>query len=417
MPDFAPDFQVVIGGRDLAVLGYKSSVRRIVVEEHDVLADIVKVELVNADEELTNDVLFQERGTMTLSLGIEGNLQNFGTFVLEEPVFKFPEGDSPILVIVGFGQDLQLAATEKRRTFKQMTDSQIARIIASEYGLKTFDDLTGDVTIETTSENYEEIVQLNESDMKFLQRRAEMNGFLVFVERGSLHFHSMKYSTPDTVLRWGRPETKIPQFGGLAKTEYDLLSGKFRVRSFLKGRKLTETNRDKLQKRGVTWTSLNEPDALTATQLSDPNLRRASAVTAGIGLQPEEFLVNRGQAGNLAEVKKLVTEGAKARQFIVEGEVKTKNAPKVRSRKIVTLKNVGQFSGEVYVKATRHEINPKAGGYVVRAEVRRTTVGRLAPGTSSPRPSSTVSSGSMRPRASEDTLKGTSISQQGVLSS
>jgi phage protein D len=416
MVDFAPDFQVVLGGRDLSVLGYKDSVRRILVEEHDVLADVVKVELINVDEELTNDVLFQEKGTMTLSLGIEGELQNFGTFVLEEPVFHFPEGDSPVLVIVGFGQDLKLAATEKRRTFRQVTDSQIANIIASEYGLKTFDDKTGDLTIETTSENYEEVVQLNESDMTFLQRRAEMNGFLVFVERGSLHFHSMKYKTPDTILRWGRPERSVPQFGGLARTEYDLLDARFRVRSFLKGRKLTESNRDKLQKRGVTWTSLNEPDALTQRQLSDPNLRRASEVTAGLGVQPEEFLVNRGQAGNLSEVQRLATEGAKARQFIVEGRLKTKNAPKVRSRSIVTLKNVGQFSGEVYVKATRHEIDPERGGYVVRADVRRTTVGRLAPGTSSPRPSSTVSSGSMRPRASEDTLRGTTISQQGVLS-
>lgn len=415
MPDFAPDFRLVIGGRDLSVLGYKDSVRRITVEEHDTLADMVKVEIVNVDDELTNDVLFQEKGAMTLELGIEGDLQSFGTFVLEEPVFLFPEGDTPALLIVGFGQDFQLAATEKRRTFRMVTDSQIAQQIATEYGLKNFDDLTGGATIETTSANYEEVVQLNESDIKFLQRRAELNGFLVFVERGSLHFHSMKYSTPDVVLRRGRPESNVPQFGGLAKTEYDLLDGTFKVRSFLKGRKLTESNRDKLQKRGVTWTSLNEPDALTQRQLSDPNLRRASEVTSTRGVQPEEFLINRGQSVNLSEVKKLVTEGAKSRQFIVEGRVRTRNAPKLRAKKIVTLKNVGQLSGEVYVKATRHEIDPKKQGYSVRAEVRRTTVGRLAPGSSSPRPSSTVSSGTMRPRSSDDTLTGIPISQRGTV--
>lgn len=415
MTDIAPEFRIFIGARDLASLGYKDSVKRLVVEEHDTLADMLTVDLINADEELTNDILFQEKSTARLELGTEGDLTNFGTFVLEEPEFLFPEGSVPIVRLIGYGQGILLAETEKRRTFRQMTDSQVASQIANEYGLKTFDE-DGNPTIETTSENFEELVQASESDMKFLWDRADLNGFLVYVERGALHFHSMKYIQPEVTLEWGRTEPSVPQFGRLERTLYKVINAKFKVRTFLKGRKLTESNRDKLAKRGVTWTSVNEPDALTSKQLTDPNIRRASAVVAGTGLQPEEFLINRGQSINFSEVKRLATEGAKARQFIVEGSLLTRNAPRIRAKRIITLRGLGQFSGESYVKSARHEIDPERRGYTVRLDVRRATVGRLSPGTARPKPSATSSTGTMRPDPiRDDTLRSVPISQRGIV--
>lgn len=415
MADIAPEFRIFIGARDLSSLGYKDSVKRIVVEEDDTLADILTVDLINADEELTNDILFQEKSTIRLELGTEGDLTNFGTFVLEEPEFLFPEGTAPVVRLIGYGQGILLAETEKRRTFRQMTDSQVANQIANEYGLKTFDQ-DGNPTIETTPDNFEEIVQANQSDMKFLWERADLNGFLVYVEGGALHFHSMKYKSPEVTLQWGRAESAVPQFGGLDRVAYQVINAKFKVRTFLKGRKLTESNRDKLAKRGVTWTSANEPDALTAKQMTDPNLRRASKVVSGMGLQPEEFLINRGQSSNFSEVKRLATEGAKARQFIVEGSLLTRNAPKIRAKRIVTLRNLGQFSGEVYVKTARHEIDPDRRGYTVRLDIRRTTVGTLAPGTAKPKPSATSSTGTMRPDPiRDDTLRRVPISQRGIV--
>ena len=416
MPEGAPTFRLSINRRDLSAWGYTGSVRRLVLEEHDTLADIVRIEIVNPNEEITNDSLFEEKARLQVEIGWGDHLENFGTFVIEEPRYVFPEGDTPTIVIVGFGEDIRLAASEKRRTFRKMTDSQIAQQIASEYSLRFFDDL-GQSTIDNTTEVYDEVVQASESDMVFLQKRAELHGFLVYVEGGSLHFHAMRNEKLQVAMRYGVPKKNpFASPGFRVVEEYDILRSEFKTRTFLKGRKLTETNRDKLQKRGLTWSSNNEPDALTLKQISDPNLRRASDLVSVLGVQPEEFLINRGQNVNFAEIQRLATEGAKARQFIVEGRLMTRGAPRVRAKRVVELKDLAQFSGDCYVKVARHEIEPKRRGFISYFDVRRTTIGRLSPGVAQPRAGLTSSSGTMRPNpALDDTLSSVPVSQQATV--
>jgi phage protein D/phage baseplate assembly protein gpV len=127
-----------------------------------------------------------ENGTIKLLLG---------EITALEPEFSQTAG--PSLVVRGYDQSHRLHRAKRTKTFVQETDSDIVQKIARECGLKS--------DVDSTREVHEYVCQDNQTDMEFLQQRAQRIGYRMYVEDDKLYFKQAPQSEPDTPeLEWGQ---------------------------------------------------------------------------------------------------------------------------------------------------------------------------------------------------------------------
>lgn len=99
------------------------------------------------------------------------------------------------LTIRGYDRSHRLNREPRSEVYVEMTDSDIARKIASAAGLKIQSDDTGEV--------YPHLYQHNLTDLAFLQLRAERIGYEVFVEDRTLYFRKPTGARGEQALEWG----------------------------------------------------------------------------------------------------------------------------------------------------------------------------------------------------------------------
>lgn len=100
------------------------------------------------------------------------------------------------LVLTGLDLTHRLARGAKSRTFANMTDGDIARRIAGEYGL--------DADIDATSDAREHTMQHAETDYAFLRRIAARNGYDFWITEQTFHFKKKPAGRGDPpTLTWG----------------------------------------------------------------------------------------------------------------------------------------------------------------------------------------------------------------------
>ena len=109
--------------------------------------------------------------------GQSGTLIN-GEIVALEPEFSV-DGDTR-LQIRGYTKAHRLHRGKKTRTFLQQTDSQIVQTLASEAGLSA--------AVDSTNTTYDYVLQYNQTNMEFLQARAQRIGYQVSGADGKLYF-------------------------------------------------------------------------------------------------------------------------------------------------------------------------------------------------------------------------------------
>ena len=95
-----------------------------------------------------------------------------------EAVFK--EGKEPEVVVFAEDKLMSLRMTRRMKTYKQMSDSDIAQSIASEHGLQAQADADGPT--------YDVVQQWNMSDLAFLRERARMIQAEIWFGDGALNF-------------------------------------------------------------------------------------------------------------------------------------------------------------------------------------------------------------------------------------
>jgi hypothetical protein len=101
-----------------------------------------------------------------------------GEITAIEPMFSEDMGAT--VVIRGYDKSHRLYRSKKTRVFKQITDSDIVLKVARECGLRT--------KVDKTSQVHEHVFQVNQSDIDFLQARANHVGYFLYVEDGVLNF-------------------------------------------------------------------------------------------------------------------------------------------------------------------------------------------------------------------------------------
>ncbi len=240
---------------------------------------------------------------------------------------------SMVLVVKSFDKSHRLHRGRKTRSFVQVTDSDIARKIAQEVGLRP--------DVESTSEVYDYVIQDNRTNYQFLRDRAERIGFSMWVEKGKLHFKkaSAQEEQPIT-LEWGKELQKFHpvlsagrQVNEVIVRGWDVKEKKAIIGRATKGKEEAEIGHGK-----------------SGSETAKSSFGEASAVVVNRPVRTQ------AEADALAQALCDELSGE-----FVQAEGETTGTPELLPGKKVEIKNVGKrFGGKYFVTSVVHVISNNA---------------------------------------------------------
>ncbi|AOY81863.1 contractile injection system protein, VgrG/Pvc8 family [Moorena producens JHB] len=336
-----PGFRILIRGQQL-----RSDVMAVIVDENVSTPTMFTIKLANWDQEQQEWIdpqLFKLGNEVTIFMGYggsRGKLQKLmvGQITGLEP--EFAHGEIPLLTVRGYDYSHRLLRGYKTRSFTKKKDSDIARDIAKQAGLKY-----GGVT---TTLVLDYVLQHDQTDMEFLKTRAQRLGYEVVVQDKTLYFrpHQDKSKSVLTLVQ-----------------RKDLLSFSSRLTS------LTQVGQ--VEVRG--W---NPKDKKAFIGRSNPgfstNKSGAKAVdqALGSGKKTSERLYRPVFSREEAEQ---IAQGGFNNMALeyIRGEGLCVGRADLRAGSVITIQGVGkQFSGDYYVTCTTHTYSQKR-GYRTAFKVRR----------------------------------------------
>jgi len=351
--------KVYLDGQELEALGLKDHLFSVEIRQDDCMADMAIVELWNKGSAITDTDIFRERGNLDVWIGIGGTFEYMGRFIIQRPTYGFPERDAPTIRLIGFDESIKLKEKgERRRTFRNITDSEITTQIAAEYSLLS--------EVETTQERRSQVNQLDMSDLTFLAKLAKRNGYILYIEDKTLHFHQVKFDDTRLELNYGEGENELIDFW---PTKTLLSTANTFITSIL----------DKDLGTVLTARSIVVPDAFTQQETrSSPTYRAPSSV---IIPSPTRYISPVDGATNVMTLQDLANRKAQKDLYVLSGWGKTNGNPKIKARRAVRISGIGHLSGYYYVKSVMH-YRDDSEGYITRFFAVKTRMGlqkRLPP--------------------------------------
>ena len=166
-----------------------------VVVDHSLhLPSMFTLRLFNHDMKWLRDETFREGKQVEIFFGERSRFKLLsGKIAGLEPKL---ESVHPTLVIRGYDLSHKLFRGRHRRSFNQVTDSDLATRLARDAGLRPG-------TIDTTSEIHEYIFQNNQTNAELLLERARRLGFELWVEDDALNFRKPSANGAPVQLAWG----------------------------------------------------------------------------------------------------------------------------------------------------------------------------------------------------------------------
>ncbi len=193
--DLFSQMYLKIGG-DNASEEIMDSLMSIEVDDNLLLLDMFSIQLRDPNFKWTDSANLEPGKAMEISVKGENGTSKLltGEITALEPQFSRVAG--PTVVIRGYDQAHRLHRAKQTRTFVQETDSDIVKKIARECGLRA--------NVDNTREVYEYVSQDNQTDMEFLQDRAQRIGYRMYVEDDTLYFRQALDTEPQVpALEWG----------------------------------------------------------------------------------------------------------------------------------------------------------------------------------------------------------------------
>jgi len=333
--------RVTIANKSLTNIGLEDQLQDVVIEEVDDGAAIAEINFHSTRKSLFNDISFKERTDIEIFTGFLGtDLVKRGNFVLTNVRFAAPRGKRNMVRITALGEVIKLGGSEKRREFRNVKDSDIARRIADENDLG--------IDVDETLIRYESVIQANESDIKFLQKRAKLHGFQVFVEDKILHFHALRASPESefvVILEEGEEST--------------VASYALNVMTERRGLKVEKTQFDPITGDLISVASSNVPDAATEFEKNllsgSESIRDVSDITS----EPTAFLLNEGHIQTARESGEQVESISQSTRFVMRLDCTIKGEPRMKAGRIIRIKGFGRFNGRWYLKRVTHSLRAK----------------------------------------------------------
>lgn len=347
-PRQAPNFSV------FGLTPANNVVREIYVEETvGYELPLARITLNNGGKVLDSTVIAKEQSTFKVSFGwTNPGIKSHGTFVVQRPKFKYLSRQSPLTVeIIGYGEAVKLGATERREVYKKQRDSDIARKIAARYGFAA--------SVENTNPVHDQVIQANESDYKFLAKRAKLYGYYLFVEEGVLHFHLPRPQSSGILLTCLEPgQSNVSNFAVHSRT-------------FMRGLSLRLTQLDPLTKDEIEERSSEEEDSVQK-HLEFKNWKNLVTIP-GVG-QPEKFITNEGHEQTKPLLKRQIDRMAQSTRYAIAGAGTAIGLETLRANQFIQIEGIGRSSGRYYITKATHQLSAET-GHKVHFEVVRSGAG------------------------------------------
>ncbi len=340
---YAPVFRVGVDGQSLP-LDVTTAIKQVVLDDKQEGADTFSLSIDNHDLRWLNakaDV-FAEGNEVSITLGYAGGAETSMLGEITSLQAAFPSSGSPSLTVTGLDLSHRLMKGQKRRTFKKMTDSDIAAQLANEAGLSS------DVT--KTQPKLDYVVQENLTDYQFLKNRAKRIGFDIWVKDRTLYFHDPANQSGDPIkLKWGKSlidfTPRLTLANQVAEVEirgWDPVTKK----EFIGTAKWKNIKKSGLSKRAVQMLKANTGGASKKVEI-------------------DRAVHSQKQADEMAKaILKNITD------TLITGTGNCIGMPSLRVGKIIKLEGMGpRFSGSYIVTGTTHTLG--GAGYKTKFEVRK----------------------------------------------
>ncbi len=252
---------------------------------------------------------------------------------------------APFMEIRGYDRLHRLRFGTMRRSFKNMKDSDIASLIASEISLTP--------EVEGTETTYPYIFQNNQSNYDFLLERAKRIGYEILADDRKFIFRKSKESeSPDITLEYGK----------------DFQAFSVQIRTLTEGSNVEFRGWDVKNKKEIT-SSISKGSEKTKMAGKESGFEITENVfnTSTVAIV-HDMVTDPDEAENIAKAR----FNLMLKEFIT-GKGNCIGNPAIRAGKTIEIKGLGdRISGIYYIVSTVHSI--KNGTYNTSFKVRRTGI-------------------------------------------
>ena len=323
--ELASQIRITISGTEVdpEVMGHVLSVD---VDQHVHLPDLFVIALHDPDFELIDGGPFDLTKEVEISAQTEdGTWVTLikGEITALEPAFQ--EGMVAHLVVRGYDRSHRLYREQKSEAHLNKKDSDLAQEIAGNAGLQA--------DVESTPTVYDHIYQHNQSDLAFLQERAQRIGYECFVEDGTLHFRKPRPQERGVTLTWGDDLLTFHPRMNLAEQVDEVV-----VRGWSVARKEPLVGR---ARQGGLYPQIEE---------SKDGATWAQSFGSGRHAVLDQHVASQAEADTLAKARLDELSGT-----FVQAEGTALRRPDIRAGKTIELSALGdRFSGTYLVTHARH---------------------------------------------------------------
>lgn len=290
--------------------------------------------------------LFDEGNEVEIHMGYVDDLRLMVRGKIKAVSSNFPESGQPTLQVTGYSPFHDLQHRRRRKPFESATDSDIAKEIADEMGLKA--------EVDGTKAKHLLYSPKGASYASILRERAKRIGYEVAAKDGTVFFQKPGYlvnPSPVLTLEWGRNLRSFkPRLSA-----HNMVT-KVRVRG-------SQTTQGKGKEPLVGEAKAGDERVKMGKQTGNQAAKRVygdHTVTID-----DHDIESQAEANERA----LADLELRAMDYII-GNGSCIGDPRIRARIVIELKGLGKrFSGNYYVTSATHTID--GGGYRTDFEVKR----------------------------------------------